>query len=88
MFRVAVHSEEAKVIQRGAQCSAELRSVPPWLQGARISELFGSLFFDRDMHRSAAGRLWECLETTEQLLGIEALRVGEVLNKLAYVYYC
>ncbi|KAG5482445.1 hypothetical protein LSCM4_05705 [Leishmania orientalis] len=88
VYSVAVHSEEAKVIQLDAQCSAELRSMPPSLQGARISELFGSLFFDRDMYRSAAGRLWECLETTEQLLGTAALRVGEVLNKLAYVYYC
>ncbi|SYZ64456.1 hypothetical_protein (plasmid) [Leishmania braziliensis MHOM/BR/75/M2904] len=59
----------------------------PSLQGARISELFGSLLFDRDMFPSAVARLWECLETTEQLLGVTVLRVGEVLNKLTYVYY-
>ncbi|KAG5509029.1 hypothetical protein GH5_06256 [Leishmania sp. Ghana 2012 LV757] len=88
VFRVAVHSGKAKVIELDAQWSAALRNTPPSLQGARISELFGSLFFDRDMYGSAAGRLWECLETTEQLLGPAALRVGEVLNKLAYVYYC
>ncbi|CBZ25348.1 hypothetical protein, unknown function [Leishmania mexicana MHOM/GT/2001/U1103] len=87
LFNIAVHSENTKVVQLDAQWSAELRSMAPSLQGARISELFGSLFFDRDMFPSAVARLWECLETTEQLLGATALRVGEVLNKLAYVYY-
>ncbi|TPP41053.1 hypothetical protein CGC20_37020 [Leishmania donovani] len=87
LLRIAVHSEKAKVMQLDAQWSTELRSMAPSLQGARISELFGSLLFDRDMFPSAVARLWECLETTEQLLGATALRVGEVLNKLAYVYY-
>ncbi|GET87530.1 hypothetical protein, unknown function [Leishmania tarentolae] len=87
LFSIAVHSENAKVVQLDAQWSTELRSMAPSLQGAHISELFGTLFFDRDMFPSAAARLWECLETTEQLLGATALRVGQVLNKLAYVYY-
>ncbi|KAG5508868.1 hypothetical protein JKF63_05371 [Porcisia hertigi] len=87
LLSVAVHSGNAKVMQLDAQWSTELRSMAPSLQGARISELFGSLFFDRDMFSSAVARLWECLETTEHLLGATALRVGEVLNKLAYVYY-
>ncbi|KAK7194993.1 hypothetical protein NESM_000421900 [Novymonas esmeraldas] len=87
LFSIAVHADEAKVRQIDAQWSAELRSTGPSVQGARISELFGSLFFDRDMFPSAVARLWECLEATEQLLGPTAFRVGEVLNRLAYVYY-
>ena len=88
LFTIATHSDAAKVRQFDAQWSNELRSMAPTLQGAKISELFGSLFFERGMWANAVGRLWECLETTEQLLGATALRVGEVLNKLAYVYYC
>jgi tetratricopeptide (TPR) repeat protein len=88
LFAIATRSGEAKVRQFDAQWSNELRKMAPTLQGARISELFGSLFFERGMCADAVGRLWECLETTEQLLGPTALRVGEVLNKLAYVYYC
>ncbi|KPA78087.1 hypothetical protein ABB37_06815 [Leptomonas pyrrhocoris] len=88
LFTIATRADADKVKQFDAQWSNELRSMAPTLQGASISELFGSLFFERGMFSNAVGRLWECLETTEQLLGPTALRVGEVLNKLAYVYYC
>ncbi|KPI86821.1 hypothetical protein ABL78_4098 [Leptomonas seymouri] len=88
LFTIAARSDVAKVKQLDAQWRNVLRSMTPTLQDARISELFGSLFFERHMYANAVGRLWECLEATEQLLGPTALRVGELLNKLAYVYYC
>lgn len=86
-FTMAAQSTDAKARELDQLWAVERQSMGSSLFVAYINELYGSLFLDRSLFAHAAVRLWECLEMVEAILGPAALRVAEVLNKLAFVYY-